>query len=77
MKNAAVSEVTLFLVPRNATSYENTVGFPRKPDFLKTGTVVKDWGQKDTISGVVCRRPHAPTGMHRHVWVQIIIAWLQ
>ena len=49
MKNAAVSEVTLFLVPRNATSYVNTVGFPHKPDLLKTGTVVKDWGPTDIL----------------------------
>jgi len=47
MKNAEVSEVTLFLVPRNATSYVDTVGFPHKPDLLKTGKVVKDWGQTD------------------------------
>jgi len=52
MKNAEVSEMTLFLVPRNATSCVNTVGFPHKPDLLKTGTVVKDWGQTDTVSGV-------------------------
>ena len=50
MKNAEVSEVTLFLVPRNAASYVNTVGFPHKPDLLKTGTVVKDWGQTDTVT---------------------------